>query len=389
MPNATATALAAALLATAAAAQTVWTVPQGQALDPYIAMASPGDVLLLDGYHPEFVLDKGLSIIGRGTYLYTPQSGTSISGFNQITVNVPPGQQATLQGFALNIWSATGTGTNGIIVYGGKVTIADVDSNSGISVSGETILQRVRITSGGLGISGTCLASDVTVKGRNLATTFTSVLTPSPAISVGGASTRFIGSRITATGGTGGSVSTYPFLFASREGLDVLSGQVFLTDSVLQGGAGGAPVLGGVAVASPGNVALARTTLVDGAGAQTTSSGYQFVPTMVGLVAGAPPTRGRPFQATATAGSSLSLLAIVGGHDRTLNTLPPFVEPLLGNPSQLVALALAAPAPGAQVPVVVAVPQMASLLGTAVWLQALQLDGATIRASAVVGGATR
>ena len=65
----------------------------------------------------------------------------------------------------------------------------------------------------------------------------------------------------------------------------------------------------------------------------------------------------------------------------------PFVEPVFGG--QWIALVLAVPAPAAQVPANVAVPNDAALSGVEVWLQAVQLAGAQIRASAVVGGTIR
>jgi hypothetical protein len=53
------------------------------------------------------------------------------------------------------------------------------------------------------------------------------------------------------------------------------------------------------------------------------------------------------------------------------------------------ALALAVPGPGAQVPATIAVPNLPTLFGADVWLQAVQLAGSTIRASTAVGGAIR
>jgi hypothetical protein len=110
---------------------------------------------------------------------------------------------------------------------------------------------------------------------------------------------------------------------------------------------------------------------------------------MVGMSASGPPTRGSSFTATATAGSSQDLLGIVGGFDATLATVPPIVEPLCGDPTQLIALLIAFPAPAAAVPFAVVVPNVAALIGFPVWLQAVQLDSGAIRASTVVGGVIR
>lgn len=379
--------LATALLATPAAAQVVWTVPTGQDLDPFIAQASPGDILLLGGNHPTFQLNKGLTIVGLGT---DPVTGSYVSGFIGIGIDVPAGQTATLMGFQLQVWSATGQYTNALLVYGGRVTIADVVTNNSVGVFGEVVLQRVKITSGGLGIGGDVFATDVSVTGRSLAVTFTSILLPSAGVIVGGANTRFVGSRLTANGGAGGT-TTWPTTqtYASRAGMEVLGGQVFLTDSTLAGVAGSPLLAASVALAGNGNVAIARTTLLEGAGATATSSGYQTVDTMVGMQALEQPTRGQSFAVTATAGSSQSLLGIVAGLDRTVNILPPVVEPVFGIPAQLIALTLAMPTAGATVPAAVAVPNLPTLLGVELWLQAVQLAGPTIRASTPVGGAIR
>jgi hypothetical protein len=83
------------------------------------------------------------------------------------------------------------------------------------------------------------------------------------------------------------------------------------------------------------------------------------------------------------------LLVIVGGFDATPNSLPPVVEPVFGMPAQLVVLTLALPGAGASVGCTVSVPNLTSLLGVQIWLQAAQLAGAQIHASTLVGGPIR
>ena len=161
-------------------------------------------------------------------------------------------------------------------------------------------------------------------------------------------------------------------------------------DSTIHGGAGGPSHAGGVALASAAATSIARTSLIDGAGAPQPSYGYQHAPAMLGIHCAAPPTRGSLFQADAITGSSQGPLVIVAGLDRTANLFPsPFVEPLFGFPGQYVTLALTVPAPSTRVSVNVLVPNLAASLGVEVWAQAVQLSGAEIRASAPVGGAIR
>lgn len=144
-----------------------------------------------------------------------------------------------------------------------------------------------------------------------------------------------------------------------------------------------------MALDSAGTVSIARTTLTDAVGALGTSTGYQQVGQMVGMHCPTPPSLGNPLIATARAGDSQELLGIVGGFDRTANFVAAIVEPLFGVPSQLLTLALAIPAPSAPVPLTVPVPNVPALVGTELWLQALQLAGGEIRASTVVGGVIR
>jgi nitrous oxidase accessory protein NosD len=98
-------ALLALLAAPGLVAQTVWNVPDGHFVDPYIAQASPGDILLLGGNHDVFHVDKALTIIGRGT---DPLSGSYVSGLTSMHITAPAGARVTLIGFRLVVYSWTG-----------------------------------------------------------------------------------------------------------------------------------------------------------------------------------------------------------------------------------------------------------------------------------------
>ena len=59
---------------------------------------------------------------------------------------------------------------------------------------------------------------------------------------------------------------------------------------------------------------------------------------------------------------------------------------MFDNPAQWIVLVATVPAPGAAVPYAVPVPNVASLHGVDVWVQAAQLAATEIRASVLVGG---
>jgi hypothetical protein len=376
----TSTALLVALFAPALAGQTVWPVPDGQPVDPFIAAAAPGDILLLASSHPPFDLDKGLTIFGLGTGV----TGTQIGGFQSMNFNVPAGQRATLANCSLALYSWTGTVPTGLIVNG-RVAIANVTSASLIAVNGESIIERVSVASGGLIVGGICSVTDSVLRGSDLRHAFFWI-GPTPGLIASGI---VVASNVTVIGGSGGTTSSGSM--DSAAAVEVSSGgTLWLTDSTINGGAGGPSHAGGVALASAAATSIARTSLIDGAGAMRPSYGYQHVPAMVGMHCAAPPTRGSLFQAEAIAGNSQGPLVIVAGLDRTANAYSsPFAEPLFGFPGQYVTLALAVPAPATRVPVNVLVPNIAASLGIEVWVQAVQISGSEIRASALVGGAIR
>jgi hypothetical protein len=374
------------LLCSSTLAQTIWNVPTGADVQPFITQASPGDILQLGAWHAGFDVDKGVTIVGQATG--TEITGPAPSG-TWLSVAVPVGQRASLLRLRINP-GGDGTLANATLhLQHGASAIADVSIRGSVLVlAGEHIVQRFSIGGGGMQVmGGLCAITDANLRGHDpdvIGPTFNTM-----ALAMFGG--RVVASRLVARGGHGA------LTMAAQPAVHITGGNGFFTDCDLTGGDGasgpGVTVPGAAAMVSVlpiASVDLARTTLTSGAvGPAVPSYGYQVVPEMVGMSCLAAPTRGATFQAIATAGSSQGLLAIVGGFDATANVLPPIVEPLFGVPAQLVALTVAAPVPGAQVPQSLSVPNVASLYGAEIWLQAIQLTGTAIRASTVVGGTIR
>ncbi len=365
-------------------AQTVWTVPNGADLTPFISQASPGDILQLGASHPSFVLNKGLVIQTAGTTIQGSLGGPWWLG-GTVQVSVPTGQRASLERLSLPSGSDGYSIYSGSLILQGNVVVADVTVDGFVQVNGGCcILQRLDVWNGMLQVTtGLCEITHSVLRGRNSGG-WPPYGNTRAVEQTGG---MLVASRVTATGG-----HASPYFTNHQAAVRVVGGSAFFTDCNLTGGDGfdvwstGAPALIG-----NGALAIARTTLTSGTSlsGSTASSGFAPVPTMVGMDCAAAPVRGSSLVVVATAGSSQGLLGIVGGYDATPKTIAPIVEPLFGMPSQLVALAIALPAPGAQVAHVVTVPNLAILSGSEVWLQAVQLDGAQIRASTVVGGTIR
>lgn len=371
-------------------AQTVWYPPNDADLAPWIAQAAPGDILQLASQHPNFTLNKGLTLVAPSSgssFIHGVALGPLITASN-IVVNVPAGQRALLSGVSLSAASTGYTLLPAQISTVGDVSLEGVQVGGGAVVlgAGVVLLQNCNLTGpvtySALRIQGAtcCIANSVVTGGNG------SIYGGGgPAVAITVASGSLLASHVDATGGSG---LVFPF---GKAALDVSAGIAFVTDCILTGGAGTAAVAGlegGHAIESTGTVSVARTTLTDGAFAIGPSTGYQIVPQMVGLGLSAFPTRGQSFTVTASTGGG-QLLGIVGGFDYAMGTVPPIVEPLFGQPQNLVALALAIQPIGAQVAATVAVPNVAALFGVGVWLQAIQVAGGEIRASAVVGGTIR
>lgn len=371
--------LAALLFAVPVLGQTTWSVPAGGNLNSYIAQAAPGDVLLLAGTGSYFsvAVTKGVTILGNGASIY------------EASFQVPPGQHASLADVRLPYMGPFGVNT--ITITSGLVELSDIThfGAAQFAVSGgSVVMQRCW---GGLSVAGgACWVANSTIGGR-------------PAISISGfgnwqsspgifqSGGEIYASHCTVGGGGGAMESVpWPSYMGASAGLFQTAGIARLTDCTVTGGSGvGVPWPGAVAVFGAGNVSIARSTIAEGTFATTASSGFVEDSAMVGMESSGPPTVGASFSITARFGSSQELVGLVGGFQRLTSILPPIVEPLFGDPAQLIVLLISPPPVGGSLTAPVAVPNVLSLRGSEVWLQALQVDDATIRASTVVGGVIR
>lgn len=362
------------------AAQQTWNVPSGANVDTYIAQANPGDVLVLNGGYYYVNVTKGVTILGNGC---------AIAG---VSFQVPPGQRASLSDANL-----TGIGFplsgGGLSVASGTVALSNLSfQGRGLMTitTGEVVMQRISGSCSLLVGGGTCSIADSTISGSSATYDYsfgTGAAQPG-ILQTGG---YLVVSHSTISGGNGGTGGwPWTFYIPAAIGFRQSSGVAWMTDCTITGGAGlGAFDPGGEAVQALGSTELARTTITDGAFAAATSSGWQSTPVMVGMTSSAPPLLGTSFTVTAKAGSSPEPMGIIAGFTRYSNTVSPVLEPLFVDPTQFVGLAITVPAIGGTLSSTVAVPNLPALRGAEVWLQAVQVDGTTLRASSAVGGSMR
>lgn len=369
------------LFASPLAAQATWTVPDGASLAPVIALAAPGDILQLLGTHPDFTLHKGLTI--RGPALIRGD-GSTLSV--QTDVSIPVGQQAHLTDITFGLTPF------GPLVLGHPVTVAGnasfegcwfecTDSTSfALAInSGNVVLNRCDIhASSGTPLlitGGYCSITQSLLRGQLLGP---NVPEADPAIQQDGGV--LVLSKVKAIGG-GGSTSSLANVYPAPA-LVVTAGETYVSDSELIGGpAVGAAFGPAAAVTASVSVEFARTVLAGAA-----STGVVAAPAMVGFESSGPPRLGVQFTATATVGASPQLLVIVGTLSFGVATPPLVVEPVLGGATALIPIVTALLPVGPQVAAQINVPNVMSLAGSGVWLQAIQLSGAGIRASTIVGG---
>ena len=386
------------LFATNSAAQTVWTVTNGANLPATIAQAAPGDIVLLatgTTLTAAFTLNKGLTLIG---VTQTAIGLFSYPGSPVTTINIPPGQRARLVGLDF-----TGITASHSVRVDGDVAFEHCMFDLGYTVIGQmTAGSNVRLHhctsrggwiatpyysygAGRMQVYNALVALvDCTLEGSPA---WVYPLHPGPFFYNATAGleawdSTIVASRCSFTGGS----RYYTGPTQGAPGIDARGNtSVFLTDCTLTAG-NGTP--GGAALAAPtatGFAQYARTTLIGG----TTTGNAVAVPELVGIGIDHGLVRGQTSTVTATAGSSQQLLAIVGGFDGTASTNPLVPEPVYGVGAGLSTLVFAIPAPGANVPYSIAVPNVVGLLGVELWFQACQLAGANVRASAVVGGVVR
>lgn len=374
-------------------AQTVWNVPLYTDVGIVLAQAAPGDVIQLAAQHPGFLLDKGVLVLGApaiGTTIinFVP-GGLQLPGPGSITVAVPAGQRAGIQNVSIaGMSTGNGFSPGSLLLQSGHSEIRNVSVDGRITISdGSHVLQRVgHLASASMPTylemnGGTCSITNSTLFGRsenNLTTWLYQ-----PAITQTGG--QLLASRLTARGGMIGDqfVPTVPTVV-------VQGGNARITDSTIFGGSRPSPLPGPgtAALVGNGNVETARTILIGGTGTTLPppSTGFVSNAAMVGLYCPINPTLGNPFTATVTAGNSQDWLAVVGGFDGSPNSVPNFVEPVFGDLAGLVVLGVTVPGPGASLTLTVNVPNVPSLAGVAVFLQAVQQSGPVVRASALVGG---
>lgn len=367
-------------------AQTVWYPPNGADLTSWIAQAAPGDILQLASGHPSFTLNKGLTLVGPSGVLVT--GGGPFLQPPSIHVAVPAGQQARLVDLSLAGVSTGYAILMSQVVTSGNVSIERLTMQDGLVSlgAGSVLMQDCQLTGsfGGTAVvsiqGATCEITSSTVTGGNSTSSFQGGGAQVAVDLFGGT---LVASHMVATGG-----SSPLSLGPGQPALRTTGGTAFLTDCTLTGGAGAAPVAGtqgSPALQAAGGVSVARTNLVSGLNVLGVSTGFQQAPQMIGLALSSAPRRGQAFTASATT-SGGQLLGIVGGMVGTLNVVPAIVEPLLGQPQDLVTLVVSIPTAGVPVTANVTVPNQTALFGVGVWLQAIQLAGSEIRASAAAGG---
>lgn len=374
-------------------AQQIWNVPPGSPIDPYIAQASPGDLVVLTAgsSYVDFTVNKGVTIFANGASIF------GLTGSGAVTFQIPAGQRASLVGAQL-----TAVATTSIRVVSGIVSLSDIHFGVPGTIdigAGSTAVQLDHVTSS-VGselrlAGGFCEVVDSRLQGRNASWTYNGYAWHgwSAIEQTGGV---LVASNTVVDGGNAGTFFAPPyFTYPSAAGFVQTGGLAFLTDCTITGGDGfpanvGAGIPGEpgqVAIAANGNVSIARTTLTEGASSTAVSSGYVTDPELVGMRTVGTLSLGAAFQAIATGGGSGGWIGIVASLSSTLGYVAPIVEPVLTGPVYSVTLALAAP--GGTVGYSLAVPNTTSLRGLAVWLQGIQLTGLQFRASAIAGGTVR
>lgn len=375
--------LSALALENAAWAQATWSVPNNGDVSSVIGQAAPGDIVQLAATHPPFNLSKGVVVMGAagGTTLTHP----AMSGFSaSMTVDIPAGQRASLMNVNL------AAGYNGyswsdsvLALAGGQCEVSNVGASIVVVSGGCHVLQRippVRLQVSG----GICSLSNSTLAGVAVLNSY-GLPTGGQYPGLWQSGGQLLASKVTLTGPHGG------ILWNPAPAAEIVGGTAWFTDSTITGGSTPFGAAGAPALVGNGSVRTARTTLTNGTGGQPTppSSGFLPAPTMVGLWCDSQPVVGGTFTIRATAGSSLDMMGLVIGIDATPNSVPNVVEPVFGDLSSLIVVLLGYPPVGGVVTTPLAVPNNLSLRGHGVWLQAVQVDGAMMRASAVVGGTMR
>lgn len=381
-------------LADGAIAQTTWYAPSGTDLTSLFAQAAPGDVVVLNGTYIGFQLTKGLVVIGNGSSII----GFGLPATWTVGITVPAGQQARFHG-------VTFFATPGYHPYFGSPAMLAMP----VRVNGNATFEACNFSSIGFLLSSS--NTSLVVEGGTV------VLNECSTRAVGVLGGAVSMTRCSVRGDDAWAAGTYPgvpvHVQAGQAGLTQLGGTVLVSNCTLTGGQsvpvwwspppakegfisfGGTAVLtdstivGGGYPSSLVGTAQTRFARCSLSGNPPSSGPVASVPQLIGIRMDQGLQLGQTSSVTAIAGSD-QLLGIVVCFDAATYVLPPFAEPLFGDPGKMDFVLFAAPG-GAGDPVTapITVPNNLRLRGFPVLLQALQLDGAIVRASAAVGGMIR
>lgn len=391
-------------LATVGVAQTTWQVEGDTGSDnllAVIAQAAPGDVLQFvqgTGNFPPFVLTKGLTMVGPAPVLRQ----TTAASHSRIAV--PPGQRARLVDLFFGGPAGQFIEVDGDVALEGcrfrSLAGQTSTPTRTVTITGGTVIAHECVLfgqpgGGGLAVQGGTVSLTRCFLAGAIATSAASgLVASSTALTVEGGIV--VATDLVAIGGDAACPMGTPSpMLPPSPGIEVAgSGVLHLTDSDVTGGAGqpatsACQLPGAAALAGTVNARLARTTLTGGVGIPNGPlfvGNMQPTPALVGLALDSRWRLGQTTTATATPGTSGQLLALAGTFDRTAATLPGVVGPVFGLPGPAFVLATGAPAAGTPFVHGVTLPASPTLLYVEVWLQAAQLDGATVYASPLAGG---
>lgn len=378
------------LLLSAVAAQTVWNVPSGTSVDAAIALAQPGDVLVLSGSYPPFTLDKGLTLRGPATI----QRLNGFVNIRRTRLTIPAGQRAHLSELSFErTYTALGPSSHEVDVSGDAsfdgCTFEVRGLPRGFEVTaGNVSLQRCSIEARSgdafVLLGGVASLTDCSVSVQNPSDEL-----PAPAVVVEGGT--LVASRLQATGGTG--VISNITLVPGQPALRQTAGAAWITDSVLTGGAPSVffqVTAAGPGIEGAGGVTIARTQVVaGGTNPSGPSTGFSIAPELVGIASSAELVRGTTVDVVATPGTAGLLLGMGASFSLASAQTPLVPQPLFGAPGPIVPVLLTVPISGQPVTLTVAVPNLPALAGQSFWFQACELTPAGLQGSAVVGGVVR
>jgi hypothetical protein len=372
----------AAVLASVSSAQTVWSMgAPWPDLAAVIAQAAPGDIVRLNGLtFASFNMTKGLTILGPGVISAAANPTTTLA--------IPPTQRAHVVDvdFTAHRVLATGTVTFEDCSFTGGVPYS-LDTNGTILVQRCTFLWMLAPASGMRVQGGLCWITDSQLVGghifnSSIATTALNVVSGEVCVS-----------NSTLTGGNGDLVTLQGL--PGVPALVAVGGSVSITDWSLTGGSSPTwpwPTPGAVALSAGTNaVGYARSTFVGGAGAPAGGQWVgpvQHVPLLISMRIAQPFRLGLSTQLIATAGgtgTSAQPLGMMAALELTPAAHPIVIGTFLGA-TPLIPLLVAFAPPGGLVVHPVPVPNQPNLLGTTVYAQAFQLSFSFLRVSPMVGG---